>query len=81
MPWVFVQFHNIIIDNQIGALTMDIVELEIKRTELRSKEDGLTPSELAQRAMDARAQIKEMTDRHVAPVNFSKLIRSAFGNC
>lgn len=45
---------------------MDIIELEIKRTEHRSKEEGLSPSELAQKAMDAKAHITELTDRQDA---------------
>lgn len=60
------QFHTLIIENQIGALTMDIIELEIKRTDHRTKEEGLTPSELAQKALDSRAHITVLSDRYLS---------------
>ena len=36
-------------DNQIGALTMDLIDLEIKRTEHRAQEEGISPAMVAQK--------------------------------
>ena len=33
----FSQFHQLLVDNQVGVLTMEVVDLEIKRTEHRVK--------------------------------------------
>eukprot|EP00983_Pelagomonas_calceolata_P045944 1139938-Pelagomonas_calceolata.AAC.2 len=38
---------------QMGALTMDLIELEIKRTEHRAAEEGIVPAVVAQKALDA----------------------------
>eukprot|EP00201_Polytomella_parva_P001957 CAMPEP_0175087588 /NCGR_PEP_ID=MMETSP0052_2-20121109/29914_1 /TAXON_ID=51329 ORGANISM="Polytomella parva, Strain SAG 63-3" /NCGR_SAMPLE_ID=MMETSP0052_2 /ASSEMBLY_ACC=CAM_ASM_000194 /LENGTH=860 /DNA_ID=CAMNT_0016359951 /DNA_START=75 /DNA_END=2653 /DNA_ORIENTATION=- len=49
----FTQFHGLIMANQIGALTMDLVDLEIKRTEHRVMEEGISPAMVAQKALEA----------------------------
>ena len=33
----FSQFHQLLVENQVGVLTMEVVDLEIKRTEHRVK--------------------------------------------
>jgi len=33
----FSQFHQLLVENQVGVLTIDILDLEIKRTEHRVK--------------------------------------------
>lgn len=71
------QFHSLIIENQIGALTMDIIELEIKRTDHRTKEEGLTPSELAQKALDSRAKITVLTVRSLAYLHTCTLLHTS----
>lgn len=43
----FSVLHGLIMDNQVGAMTLDLVALEIQRTELRTREHGLSPSEIA----------------------------------
>ena len=57
------QFHEIIKEHQIGALMMDIISLEVKRSEHRIREGGLLPSQIAQAAMDARDSLTELSDR------------------
>lgn len=59
----FSQFHQIIMDNQVGALTMDLVDLEIKRTEHRAAEEGISPSMVAQKALDAASGAVQLNDR------------------
>ncbi|GIL78094.1 hypothetical protein Vretimale_7500 [Volvox reticuliferus] len=49
----FTQFHGLIMQNQVGALTMDLVDLEIKRTEHRAAEEGISPAMVAQKALEA----------------------------
>ena len=46
-------------DNQIGALTMDLIDLEIKRTEHRAQEEGISPSMVAQKALDASTGVNK----------------------
>ncbi|KAJ9509067.1 hypothetical protein QJQ45_001546 [Haematococcus lacustris] len=73
----FSQFHQIIMDNQasccmaaavttptVGALTMDLIDLEIKRTEHRAAEEGISPSMVAQKALDAAQGTVQLNDRH-----------------
>jgi Kinesin-associated protein (KAP) len=45
----FVQFHGLIMDNQVGAMTMDLIDLEVQRTALRIHETGLSPADIAQK--------------------------------
>lgn len=59
----FSQFHQIIMDNQVGALTMDLIDLEIKRTEHRAAEEGINPSMVAQKALDAAQGTVQLNDR------------------
>mmetsp|Transcript_6170 Transcript_6170/g.13429 ORF Transcript_6170/g.13429 Transcript_6170/m.13429 type:complete len:806 (-) Transcript_6170:755-3172(-) len=59
----FSQFHQIIMDNQIGALTMDLIDLEIKRTEHRAAEEGISPAMVAQKALDAATGAVQLHDR------------------
>ncbi|KAL6765847.1 kinesin-associated protein-domain-containing protein [Haematococcus lacustris] len=59
----FSQFHQIIMDNQVGALTMDLIDLEIKRTEHRAAEEGISPSMVAQKALDAAQGTVQLNDR------------------
>ncbi|EFJ41855.1 hypothetical protein VOLCADRAFT_77409 [Volvox carteri f. nagariensis] len=49
----FTQFHGVIMQNQVGALTMDLIDLEIKRTEHRAAEEGISPAMVAQKALEA----------------------------
>lgn len=49
----FSQFHHLILDNQIGALTMDLIDLETKRTEHRAAEENISPAMVAQKALEA----------------------------
>ena len=37
----FSQFHEVVIEHQIGDLTMRIVDLELKRTENRSSDEAM----------------------------------------
>ena len=48
---------------QIGALTMDLVDLEIKRTEHRAKEEGVSPAMVAQKALEASTGQVALGDR------------------
>jgi len=49
----------------MGALTMDLIELEIKRTEHRAAEEGIVPSVVAQKALDAASGKVTLQDRCV----------------
>ncbi|KAG2449627.1 hypothetical protein HYH02_005160 [Chlamydomonas schloesseri] len=49
----FTQFHGLIMQNQVGALTMDLIDLEIKRTEHRASEENISPAMVAQKALEA----------------------------
>lgn len=59
----FSQFHQIIMDNQVGALTMDLIDLEIKRTEHRAAEEGISPAMVAQKALDAANGTVQLQER------------------
>jgi len=59
----FSQFHPLIMEQQIGALTMDIIDLEVKRAEHRAQEEGISPGMVAQRAMEARMGKVTLSDR------------------
>eukprot|EP00955_Chlamydomonas_euryale_P118839 366562-Chlamydomonas_euryale.AAC.16 len=59
----FSQFHPLVMDNQIGALTMDLIDLEIKRTEHRAAEEGISPAMVAQKALDASTGTVQLSDR------------------
>ncbi|GAX77716.1 hypothetical protein CEUSTIGMA_g5159.t1 [Chlamydomonas eustigma] len=59
----FSQFHPVIMDNQIGALTMDLIDLEIKRTEHRAAEEGISPAMVAQKALDASTGQVQLQER------------------
>uniref|UniRef100_A0A7S0RCX9 Kinesin-associated protein n=1 Tax=Chlamydomonas leiostraca TaxID=1034604 RepID=A0A7S0RCX9_9CHLO len=59
----FSQFHQVIMDNQVGALTMDLIDLEIKRTEHRAAEEGISPAMVAQKALDAASGAVQLNDR------------------
>lgn len=59
----FTQFHGLIMDNQIGALTMDLIDLEIKRTEHRAAEEGISPAMVAQKALDASTGQVQLQER------------------
>ena len=43
----FSQFHRLLIENQVGVLTMEILDLEIKRTEHRVKVTSVLVSDCA----------------------------------
>ena len=45
----FTQFHSVIMDNQVGAMTMDLIGLEVQRTALRTREHGISPAEIVQK--------------------------------
>jgi Kinesin-associated protein (KAP) len=45
----FAQCHGLIMDNQVGALTMDLIDLELQRTAIRSHETGFSPADIAQK--------------------------------
>jgi len=49
----------------MGALTMDLIDLEIKRTEHRAAEEGICPSAVAQKALDASSGKVVLEDRCV----------------
>ncbi|KAG1668473.1 hypothetical protein FOA52_005246 [Chlamydomonas sp. UWO 241] len=59
----FSQFHGLIMDNQVGALTMDLIDLEIKRTEHRAAEEGISPAMVAQKALDASTGQVQLQER------------------
>jgi hypothetical protein len=42
---------------------MDLIDLEIKRTEHRAAEEGISPSMVAQKALDAAQGTVELSDR------------------
>jgi hypothetical protein len=50
-------------DNQVGALTMDLIDLEIKRTEHRAAEEGISPAMVAQKALDAANGTVQLQER------------------
>jgi hypothetical protein len=43
----FRQFHTLIMDSQVGAMSLDLIVLEIKRTEIRTREHGISPAQVA----------------------------------
>ena len=43
----FSQFHGYVMDNQVGAMTVDLVALEVQRTAVRTREHGVSPAEIA----------------------------------
>ena len=45
----FKHFHGLIMDNAVGALTMDLIQLEVQRTAVRTQEHGISPAEIAQK--------------------------------
>ncbi|GLC39950.1 Adenylyl-sulfate kinase (APS kinase), partial [Pleodorina starrii] len=59
----FTQFHGLIMQNQVGALTMDLIDLEIKRTEHRAAEEGISPAMVAQKALEASQGQVTLSDR------------------
>jgi hypothetical protein len=48
---------------QVGALTMDLIDLEIKRTEHRAAEEGISPAMVAQKALDASTGQVQLQER------------------
>mmetsp|Transcript_8017 Transcript_8017/g.22989 ORF Transcript_8017/g.22989 Transcript_8017/m.22989 type:complete len:794 (-) Transcript_8017:446-2827(-) len=58
----FSQFHPLIMEQQMGALTMDIIDLEVKRSEHRAEQDGISPDMVAQRAMESRMGKVKLSD-------------------
>ena len=59
----FSQFHGLIMDHQVGAMTMDLIDLEIKRSELRANDEGISPAEIAQKVMEAANGAVQLTER------------------
>mmetsp|Transcript_18844 Transcript_18844/g.45016 ORF Transcript_18844/g.45016 Transcript_18844/m.45016 type:complete len:791 (+) Transcript_18844:200-2572(+) len=59
----FSQFHPMIMEQQMGAMTMDIIDLEVKRAEHRAQEEGISPGMVAQRAMEARMGKVTLSER------------------
>ncbi|KAL3149688.1 Adenylyl-sulfate kinase (APS kinase) [Trebouxia sp. C0009 RCD-2024] len=55
----FSQFHQLLVENQVGVLTIDILDLEIKRTEHRVKEEGVTLRAAAAKEAAGTASDKE----------------------
>ncbi len=51
------------VSTQIGALTMDLIDLETKRTEHRAQEEGISPSMVAQKALEASQGSVTLNDR------------------
>jgi hypothetical protein len=49
--------------SQIGALTMDLIDLEIKRTDHRASEEGISPAMVAQKALDASTGQVQLQER------------------
>jgi hypothetical protein len=45
----FSQFHGLIMDNHVGAMTMDLIGLEVQRTAVRTREHNISPAEIAQK--------------------------------
>lgn len=50
-------------DPQVGALTMDLVDLEIRRTDHRAQEEGISPAMVAQKALDAATGAVQLHER------------------
>eukprot|EP00892_Ulva_mutabilis_P011239 jgi/Ulvmu1/8488/UM044_0022.1 len=65
----FSALHGIIMDNQVGAMTLDLVALEIQRTELRTQEHGLSPSEIAAKVMESQSGMTELTVKERKLIN------------
>ena len=59
----FSQFHPLIMEQQMGAKTVDIIDLEVKRADHRAKEEGISPGMVAQRAMEARMGKVKLQER------------------
>ncbi|KAL0039405.1 hypothetical protein WJX79_006988 [Trebouxia sp. C0005] len=55
----FSQFHQLLVENQVGVLTIDILDLEIKRTEHRVKEEGVSIAAAAVKEAQGLATEKE----------------------
>ena len=49
----------------MGAKTIDIVDLEVKRADHRAKEDGITPGMITQKAIEARMGKIKLQDREL----------------
>ena len=45
----FSQFHSRVMNNQVGAMTMDLTLLEVQRTAVRTREHGMSPADIAQK--------------------------------
>lgn len=56
---------------QVGALTMDLIDLEIKRTEHRAAEEGISPAMVAQKALDAATGSVQLNERWACMLNDS----------
>ena len=42
-------FHELVVGNQVGAMTIDLVQLEVQRTVMRTQEAGISPVDVAQK--------------------------------
>lgn len=40
-------FHELVVGNQVGAMTIDLVQLEVQRTVMRTQEAGISPRDVA----------------------------------
>ncbi|MEW5306391.1 MAG: hypothetical protein WDW36_008859 [Sanguina aurantia] len=59
----FTQFHGLVMSLQVGASTMDLIDLEIKRTEHRASDEGISPAMVAQKALEATQGQVQLSDR------------------
>lgn len=54
---------KILFCTQVGASTMDLIDLEIKRTEHRASDEGISPAMVAQKALEATQGQVQLSDR------------------
>lgn len=60
---------------------MDLVDLEIKRTEHRAAEEGISPSMVAQKALDAASGAVQLNDRCVCACSNQTWPNSQVSTC
>ncbi|CAG9461545.1 unnamed protein product [Pedinophyceae sp. YPF-701] len=58
-------FHGLLLSNQVGVLVLDIIDLELRRTEDRQVEDGVSPQMVAQKVAEQQMGIDDprLTER------------------
>jgi Kinesin-associated protein (KAP) len=62
----FSNLHGYIMDNSVGAMTLELVALELQRTDLRTREQGMSPSDIASKVRPPSDIASQLRAGHVA---------------